>query len=284
LTDATGGLLQLANVGFDIYQLSTAENEVERTQFGTQLAFDSASLALSVGAYVAGATTAGAVLGGASVMLGGLAVGVAALAQGFATVAEEAKQVGLFFDEVANAHFHAYQFNTAHGTWMPRPSLIVQTVDLVNAVLTMDSPKLYPLRDHFGVPTFANDYQRAIDIGRELNLPRRVSFTPGPGQAIMLRCRLPTYGTIPVSTLHGAWRKRTRMADGCFCSLSIRFRVNTFSIAFSIRTIAQPQLKYCSTGPIARWWCLFCPPAGMEKSLIGSREPASDAHCCSIRG
>ncbi|MBA1377479.1 TcdA/TcdB pore-forming domain-containing protein [Pseudomonas brassicacearum] len=188
LNEATGGLLQLANVGFDIYQLSTAQNEVERTQFGTQLAFDSASLALSVGAYVAGATTVGAVLGGASVMLGGLAVGAAALAQGFATIAEEAKQVGLFFDEVANAHLQAYQFNTVHGTWMPRPSLIVQTVDLVNAVLTMDSPKLYPLRDHFGVPTFANDYQRAIDIGRELNLPRRVSFTPGPGQAIMLPC------------------------------------------------------------------------------------------------
>ncbi|MCL6704042.1 YopT-type cysteine protease domain-containing protein [Pseudomonas sp. T1.Ur] len=188
LNEAVGGLLQLANVGFDIYQLSTAQNEVERTQFGTQLAFDSASLALSVGAYVAGATTAGAVLGGASVILGGLAVGVAAVAQGFAVIAEEAKQVGLFFDEVANAHLHAYEFNTAHGTWMPRPSLVVQTVDLTNALVVLDSPKLYPLYDHFGVPSFTDDYKRAIDIRRELNLPRRVRFTPDAGQAIMLPC------------------------------------------------------------------------------------------------
>jgi len=186
--EAVGGLLQLANVGFDIYQLSTAQNEVERTQFGTQLAFDSASLALSVGAYAAGATTVGAVLGGASVILGGLAVGVAAVAQGFAVIAEEAKQVGLFFDEVANAHLHTYEFNTAHGAWMPRPSLVVQTVDLTSALVVLDSARLYPLYDHFGVPSFTEDYTRAIDIRRELNLPRRVSFTPGAGQAIVLPC------------------------------------------------------------------------------------------------
>ncbi|MFD2882627.1 TcdA/TcdB pore-forming domain-containing protein [Pseudomonas lini] len=74
--EATGGLLQLANVGFDIYQLATAKkNDVERAQFGTQLAFDSASLVLAVGAYAAGATIAGAFLGGAAVILAGLAVG-----------------------------------------------------------------------------------------------------------------------------------------------------------------------------------------------------------------
>jgi insecticidal toxin len=206
LNEATGGLLQLANVGFDIYQLSTAQNEVERTQFGTQLAFDSASLALSVGAYVAGATTVGAVLGGASVILGGLAVGVAAVAQGFAVIAEEAKQVGLFFDEVANAHFHAYEFNTAHGTWMPRPSLVVQTVDLTKGLVALDSPKLYPLYDHFGVPSFTDDYKRAIDIRQELNLPRQVRFTPDAGQAILLPCTPQTcyryeYKALPFANL-----------------------------------------------------------------------------------
>ena len=65
VSEATGGLLQLASVGFDIYQLATAQNEVERAQFGTQLTFDSASLVLSAGAYAAGAT-AGAFLGGAA--------------------------------------------------------------------------------------------------------------------------------------------------------------------------------------------------------------------------
>ena len=206
VSEATGGLLQLANVGFDIYQLATAQNDVERAQFGTQLAFDSASLVLSVGAYAVGATTAGALLGGAAVMLGGLAVGVAALAQGFATIAEEAKQVGLFFDEVAKAHLQAYRLDAAHAAWMPRPSLIVQTVDLAGAILVLDSPKLYPLHDHFGVPTFDDDYERAIDVRRELNLPGRVRFTPPAGQAIVLPCTPQTcyryeYKALPFANL-----------------------------------------------------------------------------------
>ncbi|QBZ87743.1 toxin [Pseudomonas viciae] len=188
VSEATGGLLQLANVGFDIYQLSAAQTEVERAQFATQLAFDSASLMLSVGAYAVGATTAGALLGGAAVMLGGLAVGVAALAQGFATIAEEAKQVGLFFDEVATAHLQPYRPDASGGAWLPRSSLIVHTLDLTRAELMLDSPKLYPLRDHFGVPTFDDDYERAIDVRRYLNLPGRAKFAPPAGSVIVLPC------------------------------------------------------------------------------------------------
>ncbi|WP_434626143.1 toxin [Pseudomonas sp. Z5-35] len=205
--EATGGLLQLANVGFDIYQLSTAQTEVERAQFGTQLAFDSAGLALSgaaLGASMAGAATAGAVLGGASVMLGGLAVGAAALAQGFATIAAEAKQVGLFFDEVAKAHLNAYQFDREHGAWKPRPSLIIKTVDLAGGGLELDSPKLFPLRDHFGVPTFDPEYDRAINLRRELNLPAHVSFSPPSGQAIVLPCTPPTCYRYEYKALPGA--------------------------------------------------------------------------------
>lgn len=225
VSEATGGLLQLANVGFDIYQLSTARNEVERAQFGTQLAFDSAGLALSVGAYAAGATTAGAFLGGAAVMLGGLAVGVAALAQGFATIAEEAKQVGLFFDEATKAHLQPYHFDARSGAWLPRSSLIVQTLDLTRSELVLDSPRLYPLRDHFGVPTFDDDYRRAIDIRRELNLPGRVKFTPPADQVVVLPCTPQTcyryeYKALPFASLRHdtgfdtARRLEKRKADG----------------------------------------------------------------------
>ncbi|WP_434675814.1 TcdA/TcdB pore-forming domain-containing protein [Pseudomonas sp. D3-10] len=187
MSEATGGLLQLANVGFDIYQLATAHNDVERAQFGTQLAFDSGGLALSAGALMAGATT-GAFLGSASVLLAGLGVGVAALAQGFANIAEEAKQVGLFFDEVAKAHLNAYRLDAAHGAWKPRPSLIIDAVNLADGTLNLGSPKLYPLYDHFGVPSFSTDRGQPIDIRGELDLPSRVSFTPPAGQAIVLPC------------------------------------------------------------------------------------------------
>ncbi|MGE7966259.1 TcdA/TcdB pore-forming domain-containing protein [Pseudomonas sp. NPDC089918] len=223
--EASGGLLQLANVGFDIYQLTTAQNDVERAQFGTQLAFDSASLVLSAGAYAAGVTTAGAFLGGAAVMLAGLAVGLTALAQGFAAIAEEAKQVGLFFDEVEKAYRQAYRFDSALAAWIPRSSLIVQTLDLNAGKLLLDSPRLYPLRDHFGVPTFDDDYERAIDIRQELGLPGRITFTPPAGQAIVLPCTPQTcygyeYKALPFATLRHdtgfdtARRLEKKKADG----------------------------------------------------------------------
>jgi insecticidal toxin len=188
VSEATAGVLQLANVGFDIYQLSTASSEIERARFGSQLAFDSAGLVLSAGALAVGATTAGAFLGGAAVILGGLAVGVAAVAQGFAAIAEEAKQVGLFFDELTKADRQAYRFDARSDAWLPRPSLIVGTLDLVRGELELDSPRLYPLRDHFGVPTFDDDYDQAINIRRELGLAGRVRFTPPASQAIVLPC------------------------------------------------------------------------------------------------
>lgn len=223
--EASGGLLQLANVGFDIYQLTTAQNDVERAQFGTQLAFDSASLVLSAGAYAAGVTTTGAFLGGAAVMLAGLAVGLTALAQGFAAIAEEAKQVGLFFDEVEKAYRQAYRFDSALAAWIPRSSLIVQTLDLNAGKLLLDSPRLYPLRDHFGVPTFDDDYERAIDIRQELGLPGRITFTPPAGQAIVLPCTPQTcygyeYKALPFATLRHdtgfdtARRLEKKKADG----------------------------------------------------------------------
>ncbi|EJM64252.1 virulence surface antigen [Pseudomonas sp. GM50] len=223
--EATGGLLQLANVGFDIYQLATAQSDVERARFGTQLTFDSASLVLSVGAYAVGVTTAGAFLGGAAVILAGLAVGVAALAQGFAVIAEEAKQVGLFFDEIEKAHRQACRFDSALDAWITRSSLIVQTLDLVAGKLLLDSPKLYPLRDHFGVPTFDGDYERAINIRRELGLPGHITFTPSAGQVIVLPCTPQTcygyeYKALPFATLRHdtgfdtARRLEKRKADG----------------------------------------------------------------------
>ncbi|MBV4553496.1 toxin [Pseudomonas sp. SWRI102] len=215
-SEATGGLLQLANVGFDIYQLANADSEVERAQFGTQLAFDSAGLVLSgaaLGASVVGAATAGTMLGGASVILGGLAVGVAALAQGFATIAEEAKQVGLFFDEVEHAHLHPFKFNAGSNAWLPRPSLIVQTVDLARGVLVLDSPKLYPQRDHLGVPTLEWDYERAINIREGLRLPHQVGFAPPAGQGIVLPCTPQTCYLYEYKALPGATTRNDKGFD-----------------------------------------------------------------------
>lgn len=185
VSEATAGLLQFVSVGLDIYQLATTQNDVERAEFGTQLAFDTASLLLWGGAYAAGAT-AGAVLGGAAVIVGGLAFGVSAVVKGFAVIAEQAKQVGLFFDDVEKAHHHAYTFDTTHTLWKPDSSLVIKTMDLRSSTLSVDGPKLYPQRDHLGVPTMILDYDRAIDIRKELGLPDQVEFKPLANQGIVL--------------------------------------------------------------------------------------------------
>ncbi|MGF6460241.1 TcdA/TcdB pore-forming domain-containing protein [Pseudomonas frederiksbergensis] len=253
VSEATGGLLQLANVGFDIYQLTTAQNDVERAQFGTQLAFDSASLVLSVGAYAVGVTTAGAFLGGAAVILAGLAVGLAALAQGFAAIAEEAKQVGLFFDEIEKAHRQGYRFDSALAAWVPRSSLIVQTLDLTAGKLLLDSPKLYPLRDHFGVPTFDGDYKRAINIRRELNLPSQIKFTPHTGQVIVLPCTPQTcygyeYKALPFATLRHdtgfdtARRLEKKKADGGWLFLFSFYSFPSDYILYRLFPVYRPTV------------------------------------------
>jgi hypothetical protein len=195
--EGVGTVLGLVNVGFDIYQLSHATNDVERAQFGTQLAFDSASAvvgAAGLGAALAGAGTVAAVLGGAGVILGGLAVGVTALAEGFATIAEEAKEVALFFDGLEKAYLQGgYHLDKAANAWFAHPSLVFTGVDLHASTVHFDSPKLFPLRDHFGVPDYDVDYDRAVDIRQGLGLPDSARFSPQAGQTIVLPCTPRTF-------------------------------------------------------------------------------------------
>ncbi|MDI2142860.1 MULTISPECIES: TcdA/TcdB pore-forming domain-containing protein [unclassified Pseudomonas] len=190
--EGVGAVLGLANVGFDIYQLANARNDVEIATFATQLTFDASSLALTgagLGAALAGAGTAAGVLGGAGVILGGLAVGVTALAQNFATIAEEAKAIGLFFADLEQAHQSAgYRYSDKQNAWLPRPALIINGVDLSTGKLLLDSSRLYPLRDHFGVPEFEVDYSRAINLSNELGYPAQMTFAPPAEQAIVLPC------------------------------------------------------------------------------------------------
>ena len=209
--EGVGAVLGLANVGFDVYQVATAEDEVERARFGTQLAFDSASLAVTaggVGAALAGASTAAAVLGGAGVILGGLAVGVAALAEGFASIARDAQAVGKFFADMEDAYRGVgLRFDAAVDAWTVPPSLLVKSVDLTHGKLRLDSPKLYPLRDHFGVPDYDADYARAIDIRQQLQLPGEIGFAPPAGKTIVLPCTPQTcYGYEYTALPFASWR------------------------------------------------------------------------------
>lgn len=209
--EGVGAVLGLANVGFDIYQLATAQDEVEKAQAGTQLAFDAGGLALTgagLAAAAGGAATAAAVLGGVGAVFGGLAVGVAALAQGFANIARDAQAVGLFFDGLQHgAYGVGYRYDKALQAWVVQPSsLCIDTLDLPGGQLLLKSPKLFRLRDHFGVPGYDPKTANAIDIAEQLGLPERIQRVLPVGQPIVLPCMPQTcygyeYKALPFASL-----------------------------------------------------------------------------------
>ncbi|MCA6223024.1 TcdA/TcdB pore-forming domain-containing protein [Photorhabdus antumapuensis] len=152
VNEGAGVLFGGAMVGLDAYELAHAENDVQKAVFGTQLAFDSASFvtgAAGVGAGLVGASTAGAVLGGAGVILGGLAVGFTALAQAFGAVAEDAKAVGRYFDTVDKAYKgNGYRYDNEKEVLVPLAGAVVKSLDLRKNQISFDSQYIY--RTHSG--------------------------------------------------------------------------------------------------------------------------------------
>ncbi|WP_445493516.1 insecticidal toxin MCF [Photorhabdus sp. SF281] len=181
VNEGAGLLFGGTMIGLDAYELAHAENDVQKAVFGTQLAFDSASFvtgAAGVGAGLIGASTAGAVLGGAGVILGGLAVGFTALAQAFGAVAEDAKAVGRYFDMVDNAYKNkGYRYDDKNKVLVPLAGAVVKSIDLRKNQIGFDSQYIY--RTHSGstgsgkinyffwvgdFPRMVHDYDQAIEV------------------------------------------------------------------------------------------------------------------------
>jgi len=158
-----GLFLNLGSVVLDVIELSQAQNEAQRAVFATQLAFDSAGLALGVfslgasmaaNAGIAGAATASGFAGALAAPLAGLGIGFSALAQAFSAVAEEAAQVGRYFADLDAAYRQggyrrverknsADHESAAHALMESIPGAVISTLDLRRQQLTLDSQYLY---------------------------------------------------------------------------------------------------------------------------------------------
>lgn len=181
---ANEGLMSVFNgalIGFDIYELSQAENESQTVVFGTQLAFDSASLIAStaaIGANALGYTTASASFGGMGVIVAGLGIGFSALARNFAEIGESAKAVGLYFHALDIAYQNGgYEYKSEENVLIPRFGAIFKTLDLQNNLVEFDSQYIYRTSDKSSgggrrnyifwagnFPTIVRDRQQAINI------------------------------------------------------------------------------------------------------------------------
>ncbi|KIP08609.1 hypothetical protein PHLGIDRAFT_373427 [Phlebiopsis gigantea 11061_1 CR5-6] len=187
-SDGLGTLLSAASVVFDAYELSNAQDDVQRAVFGTQLGFDSASLLIgvaSLGAGLIGASTAAALLGGAGAVVAGLAVGFMGLADAFGQVAEDAKTVGKYFGDAEKAYLAGgYKYDSANEALIPLAYAVISSVNLATGTVSFDSQYIY--RTHSGstgsgainyffwagdYPTVVYDKSQAINVRAGIGAP-----------------------------------------------------------------------------------------------------------------
>ncbi|MGG4664037.1 TcdA/TcdB pore-forming domain-containing protein [Providencia vermicola] len=170
-----------ALIGFDIYEITQAENEPQTITFSSQLAFDSASFltnAATIGADAFGYTTASASLGGMGVIVAGLGIGFTALARNFAIIGEDAKAVGLYFSALDQAYQgNGYEYSKDNKVLVPKFGAVFKTVDLQANQIEFDSQYIYRTsakssgggRKNYifwagNFPTMVHDRQQAINI------------------------------------------------------------------------------------------------------------------------
>ncbi|MHC8364164.1 TcdA/TcdB pore-forming domain-containing protein [Pseudomonas sp. LS2P72] len=207
--DGLATVMQLATLGFDIYLLANARDDLQRAQYGTQLAFDSAGLALSaagIGAGLAGASTAAAFLGGAGVILGGLAIGVSALVEGFNGTLERGRRIGQYLSRVDKA-YRSGGHSIKEGVFYPNPYAAIREIDLRNQRLTFGSQEILSANTSVLHPPNDNrDRSKAINIRQHLGLPEQAAIGDlTTFQAIVLPCVANTwfafnYSALPFST------------------------------------------------------------------------------------
>ncbi|MEZ4829083.1 MAG: TcdA/TcdB pore-forming domain-containing protein [Bacteroidia bacterium] len=174
--EGLGTAFMAGNVVLDIYQLAHANDTSEKIMFGTQAAFDGASLVtgvagISMGLIAEAGTSlalASTVLSGAGVILGGLAIGFTALAQAFNNVAAEAEQILATFENIYDAYEKAvpiggFTFDSTNNALSPVPGIVIQQVDLRSGTTTFGSQEVYRTIDKTAVfPKI--DYQHSFSL------------------------------------------------------------------------------------------------------------------------
>lgn len=254
-----------ALVGFDIYELSHAENDPQRIIFGTQLAFDSAGLTSGVtgiGLGAMGSATAAAALGSASVIVAGLGIGFVGLARNFAIIGEDAKAVGSYFYALDQAYKgNGYDYLADKETFIPKFGAVFNTIDIKNNQIQFDSQYIYRTTPHSAgggrknyifwagnFPTMVKDKQQAINIRRGIGYQdavHQVDFQNA--KAVMLPVIPKSY----IKYSYNLWPGCTSRNDSGFNVIRRLEQADNFDYDFYIfpseNTITQIFHEYVNT-------------------------------------
>lgn len=172
-----GGLVfSLANIGFDLHNLSVAENHEQRSRFSTSLAFNVAALGLDVVALAAGGVVgAGAAV--LSVPLLGVGIGVTAIASNLGQIRDKATAVGNHLRAIRLAYRRG-AYTLKDGVLQFPAEAVIVSLNLQTNEVRFDSQKFYPWTGGpLELPQY-NDDPKAIhlslDIRQALGLPEVV--------------------------------------------------------------------------------------------------------------
>ncbi|POA45193.1 hypothetical protein C1893_24030 [Pseudomonas sp. MPR-ANC1] len=183
----------LVNIGFDIYGLSVAQNQEQRSRFATQLAFDVAALGLDIFALAVGGA-AGAAATFLSVPLLGVGIGATAIASNLGQISDKAQAVGAHLRKIQDAYGQG-AYTRKDGVLSFEPEAVITHLDLHGNQIRFDSQKFYPMtRGGLELPQIDPSPQRlsqAINIREALELPQVIGLIrPSPDElhTVVLPC------------------------------------------------------------------------------------------------
>ncbi|RON72672.1 TcdA/TcdB pore-forming domain-containing protein [Pseudomonas fluorescens] len=190
---ATGIVFSLANIGFDIYGLSVADNDEQRSRLTTQLAFDVAALGLDVAALAVGGTL-GAAASFLSVPLLGIGIGVTAIASNLGQISDKARAVGRHLFDIHEA-YGPEGCKRQDGVLQFAVEAVITELDLRARRVRFDSQKFFPTDSAgSGLPSYSgkpSDLPRAINIREAMSRYDSLEFGKGGDRdihAVVLPC------------------------------------------------------------------------------------------------
>ncbi|WP_456024526.1 TcdA/TcdB pore-forming domain-containing protein [Pseudomonas protegens] len=174
-----GFAFSLANIGFDIYNLSLADNLEQRSRFSTSLAFNAVALGLDIAALAAGGTV-GAAAAFLSVPLLGIGIGATAIASNLGQIADKATAVGNHLRAIHNA-YQPGAFTVQDGVLQFPPEAVITHLDLQARQVRFDSQRFYPWGGGaLELPQYNDDprqIDRSLNIRHAFGLPERATLS-----------------------------------------------------------------------------------------------------------
>lgn len=184
--EGAGSLLALVNVGFDIYELATADNAPARAGAAVQLSFDVTAVALAGSAYAVGGSFA-AFAGPLAVVVGAVGFGVGALARNYSAILVGAQEVGKYIYALKKAYREG-GCKVEGGTLSPMSDAVINAIDLRTGTVSLGSQFLWgAIRPGPGLPEVGSGDSVPFNMRERWGLSHQFQLSE-PVKTLILPC------------------------------------------------------------------------------------------------